>query len=238
MNPVKGFNSRGGGSGGPKIHLPLEILIDYIARGYHITDITKFLLKDHGFSLGKNTVSRWIIEYFGGLEKARELFLRPVLEELMKEGYNSNDITEVFGTRGRNIVDRIIPQLFDSPSFREARRIFLIEILEDLIIEGLGQTAMADRLQRFGLTEIDNAIKEEWGSLKDAQKFFWRPIIIQRFKDGWNGKDILISLGYAKSTVRAKHDQIFARLFWGMSMSQVEDFAKSFLLHPLDDTEI
>ena len=97
---------------------------------------------------------------------------------------------------------------------------------------------MANRLQGLGITEIDNAIKKEWGSLKEAQKALLRPIIIQRFKDGWDGKDNLLSLGYSGNTVKVKHDKIYARLFWGLKTAQVVDFAKNFLLHPLEDTKI
>jgi len=238
MNPAKGFNCRGGGGGSPKVNLPLDLLIKYIAKGYHVTEIANALRRHHRIFVNRKTVSRRINEYFGNYYKARERFLKPVLEHLLKEGYNSNDISAAFGTRGRNIIDRLIPQLFNVKSFKDARRLFLTEILEDLIIEGLGQTAMANRLDGFGWTEIDNAIKNEWGSLKDAQKTLWRPIIIQRFKDGWDGKDILLSLGYSATTVKAKYNKIFGRLFWGMTMEEVKNFAISFILHPLVGTEL
>jgi len=53
-----------------------------------------------------------------------------------------------------------------------------------------------------------------------------------------DGKDILLSLGYSSNTIKCKYGKIYARLFWGMTMAQVDDFAKTFLLHPLEDTEI
>ncbi|MFW9988607.1 MAG: hypothetical protein ACFFC3_08120, partial [Candidatus Odinarchaeota archaeon] len=237
MNPTKGLNSRGGGGGGPKTIIPIDILIKYIARGYHISEIKKALVRNHGMFLGRKTVSRRINEYFGSYHKAQTRFFKPVLEQLLKEGYNSNDIIAAFKTRGRNIVDRLIPKFFGVSTFRDARRLFLINILEDLIIQGLGQKAMADKLEGFGLTEIYNAIKDEWGNLKEAQKALWRPVIIQRFKEGWKGREILVSLGYSSNTIRVKYNEIFERLFWGMTMNQVKNFAINFLLHPLDGTE-
>jgi hypothetical protein len=150
MNPTKGFNCRGGGGGSPKVILPMSLIIKYIAKGFHITEISRVLRSDYRIFVSRKTVSRGITEYFCNYYKAREGFLNPVLEGLLKEGYNSNDISTAFGTRGRNIIERLIPQIFNVESFREARRLFLIEILEDLIIKGLGQKAMADKLDGFG----------------------------------------------------------------------------------------
>ena len=229
-NPNKGFNSYRGGGGGPKIHLPIGIIVGYVAKGFKATKISKLLLDEHNILVGRRTVSRRINEYWGGLFDARRRFLRPVLEELIKTGYNSNDIVKAFGKKGRNIVDRLIPSIFGVDSFNKARGIYLLRIIEKLVIEGLGPVAMARRLEYFGEAEIVNRIAEEWGSLKQAQEILWRPIIIQSFRDGMSGPDILLSLGYKETTAKKKHNQIFTRLFWGMKTEDVRIFANSFRL--------
>ncbi|MFW9864890.1 MAG: hypothetical protein ACFFEN_02230 [Candidatus Thorarchaeota archaeon] len=233
-NPRKGFNSYRGGGGGPKIHLPIGIIAGYIAKGFKATKIAGLFFTEQNILIGRKTVSRRIDEYWGGFDKARQLFLKPVLKELIKSGYNSHDISVAFGKKGRNIVERLIPSLFDVDSFGEARRVFLVEIIEKLIIEGLGPVGMAKRLKNFGENEIAARISEEWGSLREAQKVLWRPIIIQSFKDGMSGPDILLSLGYKESTAKKKHNQIFERLFWGMSTEEVKEFAMSYPLYLLE----
>ncbi|MFX1280789.1 MAG: hypothetical protein ACFFA3_15545 [Promethearchaeota archaeon] len=233
-NPLKGFNTYRGGGGGPKIHLPIGIIASYIAKGLKVTKIANLLFTEKNILVGRKTVSRRINEYWGGFDKARELFLKPVLEDLIKTGFNSNDIIEAFGKKGRNIVDRLIPSFFNVETFSEARRKFLVEIIEKLIIEGLGPVGMVKRLEHFGEKEIASRIAEEWGNLKKAQKELWRPIIIQSFRDGISGSDILISLGYKETTAKRKHNQIYARLFWGMRTEEVKEFALSI---PLDQLE-
>ncbi|MHA2282905.1 MAG: hypothetical protein ACXAC5_18845 [Promethearchaeota archaeon] len=233
-NPVKGFNSYRGGGGGPKINLPIGIIASYIAKGLKATKIARLFFTEQNILVGRKTVSRRIDEYWGGFNEARARFLKPVLEKLIKTGFNSNDIIEAFGKKGRNIADRLIPSFFNVDSFGEARRKCLLENIESLIIEGLGPAGMAKRLKYFGEKEIASRITEEWGSLKEAQKTLWRPIIIQSFKDGMSGPDILVSLGYKESTAKRKHNQIFTRLFWGMSTEDVREFALSFPLHLLE----
>ena len=233
-NPLKGFNTYRGGGGGPKIHLPIGIIAGYIAKGLKVTKIANLLFTEKNILVGRKTVSRRINEYWEGFNKARELFLKPVLEELIKTGFNSNDIIEAFGKKGRNIVERLIPSFFNVETFSEARSKFLVEIIEKLIIEGLGPVGMAKRLKYFGEKEIASRIAEEWGNLKKAQKELWRPIIIQSFRDGISGPDILISLGYKESTAKRKHNQIFTRLFWGMNTEEVKEFALSIPLNQLE----
>ena len=223
-NPRTGYNSNKGGGGGPKASLPMIVIAKYIAYGYNIKKITTLLNKVHGIIIDRRTVSRRIVEYWKSKLNSQKAFLKPVLIQLIKDGYNTNDISEAYGSAGRNIIERYIPRLFNGMNFSQVRRRILIEIIKDLIIEGLGQEAMDKKFERFGWREIDNTIKEKWESLYNAQKLLWKPIIIKKLKAGWEGPEILMSLGYAKSTAYSKHNQIMKRLFGGMNTKQLKEF--------------
>jgi len=226
-NRKKGYNSNKGGGGGPKILIPMDIVAKYIASGYKATEITELLNKKYNIFVGCRTVSRRINEYWGNRLSAQKKFLKPVLVNLIIKGYSSNDIISTFGSHGRNIIDRLMPKIFDEMSFSEVRAYYLTEIIKKLIIKGLGQKEMAKKLRGFGEKEIYNRIIERWGSLKEARKELWIPIIIKKLRSNWTGKDIFISLGYSESTAISKHNEIMCRLFSGKNTKQARQHFKN-----------
>lgn len=150
-------------------------------------------------------------------------FLKPVLEKIIKDGYKTNDIIQSFGKHGRNIVDRAIPQLFENKSFSEIRRNYLKKDLIKFIKMGLGPKAIDKQLQNHSLTEINSAIKEEWGSLDLAQKFLWKDLIISKIRNGEHPKRFLLEFGYSENSARSQYNRVFQRLFNGMTYKQIKE---------------
>ena len=205
----------------------MDIVAKYIASGYTSKEIGELLYRIHDINVGYKTVLRRINEYWGSRLGARMKFLKPVLVRLIISGYSSKVLIATFGSRGRNIIDRIIPRIFKGMSFSDVRTFYLTEIIRNLIIKGLGQQEMAKHLRGFGEKEIYNRIKERWGSLGKAREELWKPIMIEKLCLDWTSPDILISLGYAKSTAYLKHNSIMSRFFEGMNTRQARQYYKN-----------
>jgi hypothetical protein len=159
----------------------------------------------------------------GGKNEARRRFLKPVLEKIIKDGYKTNDIIQSFGKHGRNIVDRAIPQLFENKSFSEIRRDYLKQDLIKLLKMGLGPKAIDIQMKNHSLTEINNVIKEEWGSLDLAQKFLWKDLIISKIRNGEHPNKFLKNFGYSENSAKSQYNRVLQRLFNSMTYKQIKE---------------
>ena len=228
QDPSKGYNIKGGGVG-IKLDVPISKIVSGIASGYNIEDIRISLSNSTGMNFSRKTISRRIKQYWGGKNEARKRFLKPVLEKIIRDGYKTNDITHSFGNFGRNIVERIIPQMFEKKSFSELRRYYLKKDLKKYITMGIGPKAIDRELKYHGLTEINNAIKEEWGNLDLAQKKLWKPLIISRIGNGDHPSKILIDFGYSENSAKSQYNRVLKRLFNGMTYNQIKEKIKDSL---------
>ena len=228
QDPSKGYNIKGGGVG-IKLDVPISKIVKGIASGYNIEDTKDSISNSIGMNFSRKTVSRRIKQYWGGKKEARIRFLKPVLENIIRDGYKTNDIVHSFGSFGRNIVERVIPQMFEQKSFSEVRRDYLKKALKKYITMGLGLKAIDRKMKYHGLTEINNAIKEEWGSLDLAQKRLWKPIIIAKIRNGEHPNKILIYFGYSENTAKSQYNRVFKRLFKGMTYNQIKERIKNSL---------
>jgi len=163
----------------------------------------------------------------GGKNETRKRFLKPVLEKLIRDGYKTNDIIHSFGNNGRNIVDRIIPQLFENKSFSEVRRNYLKNDLKKFITMGLWPKAIDEKLNNHNLTEINNAIKEEWGSLDLAQQKLWKGLIASRIRNGDHPTKFLVDFGYSENSAKSQYNRVLQRLFNGMTYKQIKEKVKN-----------
>ena len=221
-----GYNSNQGGGGGPKIKLPMFLIAEYIAKGYYISEISDLLFNKFGFLIRKKTISRRIIEYWGGKYQAQKKFLKKVLIMIIEDGYKTNDIINAFGHRGRHLIERIFPRLFNGKTFTEVKKKILTRLVRQLIIEGMGQKKIVKELRRFGWTEINNCIKQEWGNLREARQILWKPLIMELLRNDISGPEIFMFLGYKNSTSINKHNQLIRSFFWGMNTEEAKQFIK------------
>lgn len=78
-------------------------------------------------------------------------------------------------------------------------------------------------MKYHGLTEINDAIKEEWGSLDLAQKKLWKRIILLRIGSGYHPNKILMDFGYSENSAKSQYNRVLKRLFNGMTYKQIKE---------------
>ena len=94
----------------------------HIAFGYTITDLHDLVVNRIGIQCSLQTVRARIMDYWESYEDAQIMFLRPVLEMLIKARFELYEINEAFG---RFMLERI-QLFFGGKSYRE-----LIEISDE-----------------------------------------------------------------------------------------------------------
>jgi len=77
------------------------------------------------------------------------------------------------------------------------------------------------------LTEISNAIKEEWGSLDLAQKKLWKGLIVSRIGNGDHPNKILMDVGYSENSAKSQYNRVLQKLFNGMTYKQIKEKIKN-----------
>ena len=95
----KGLNMiESGGSIHKYISLPLYDIAFMIALGYNETEIAERLNIEYDLNLNSKQISYRIIDFFNGLQKARVLFIKPMLQEILIEFPNikRDDFFEIF----------------------------------------------------------------------------------------------------------------------------------------------
>ena len=93
INTVKNRFNMNVGSGGPGKFLPIYDIAILIALGQSIKNILHIL--NSNYRLGKitrNILVARIDIFFGGWYQAQEMFLKPIIEILVKDGINRNEI--------------------------------------------------------------------------------------------------------------------------------------------------
>lgn len=97
LNTVKnGLNEyEGGGYKGKHLGLPLYDIALMIAFGKNLHQITR-ILKKHNFEVSRTTVGKRILHFFGGWYEAQVKFLKPIIEQLILEGYKGYEIYRTF----------------------------------------------------------------------------------------------------------------------------------------------
>lgn len=110
-----GLNILGGGEGGPAIDLPMLSVAKLIALGFTITDIHDSIVNKHQIQCSLQTVRQRIIDYWESFKNSQIMFLRPVLENLIKARFELYEINQVFA---RFMLDRI-KLFFGGLSYRQ-----------------------------------------------------------------------------------------------------------------------
>jgi len=226
-DPAIGFNTKPGGEGGPKIHIPTRLLAEYIAMGLKVSEI-KIKLKNHGIVVSWRTVNRRINELFGSFFEARKIFLKPVINQLIKEGYKKKDINECFKTKTKDFLSYLLPKLFGE-NYRALHKSYLLEKVSAILETGsqvLTYGKIQSLLPLFGKREINNLIEGKWGGILNAKIQFGREIAIYLFRKEASVEHILRALGYSEGTIRqcrSNIDRIFKKLFDGMTADEARE---------------
>ncbi len=160
INPSMCFNIAPGGGGFRLVdYIPLNDLIVSLAKGYTLNAI----VDDLGLSMG--AISKFCQKFWGGYYDSLDLFLKPVVEELIKKGYDRKYIAAALGgeenrnkpyksghyrftteTLTRYCCERWWPDCNDWGDVQEK---FLKEIFESLVLKGYDYKDMVEELEAF-----------------------------------------------------------------------------------------
>ena len=135
--PHRVVNISKGGGGGSLISIPRSVLIPLIAKGLWSPDISKIIEKKYNRKISKDVIAKRIREYWGSFERARRIFLKPILKKLMSDGYTATYLSEnLFKTVDSHTVSKWCGEIFWKIPFKEKRKALIKERLENLIIRG------------------------------------------------------------------------------------------------------
>jgi hypothetical protein len=228
QNPAIGFNILSGGEGSHKIHIPIRLLAECIAKGLSAMDI-KYELENHGIYISRSTVYKRISERYGNLLKARRIFLKPIIKQLIMEGHKMYEIRAVLGkAESRPFLPKLIPRLFGGSSYTTLREQYLLEMISPILetgIQDLTYVKIHSFFPRFGKHEVQRLIENEWGDIFEAKTQFGREIAIYLFRRGASDEYILKVLGYSESTVsrNLRRERVFKELFDGMTADEARE---------------
>ena len=231
QDPKIGFNTNKGGEGGSQIRISMKALIKYLALGYGASHIARIISYHQEYTISKNTIRRRINEYWGNYKKAKMMFLKPVLEGLIIDGFRSKDIISAFGKRGRSIVETKIPLYFNGMTFLEVRRNYLLNQLTKIIPYVSIEEKVFSELENFGRVEIINLINKIWGGFYRAQKKLRQSIVIEHLRANWGGPAIFSTLGYSDSYSYNHHNDLMQKLF-GLNTELARCFFTIFYTKP------
>ncbi len=229
--PKIGFNTNKGGEGRSKIRISMKVLIKYLALGYGASHIARIISDHQEYTISKNTIRRRINEYLGNYKKAKEMFLKPVLEGLIVDGFRSKDIISAFGKRGRNIVETKIPLYFNGMTFLEVRRNYLLNKLTKILPYVSIEDKVFSQLKNFGRVEIINLINKTWGGFHKAQRKLRQSIVIELLRTNLEGPAIFSTLGYSSSYSYNHHNDLMQKLF-GLNTELARCFFTSYFTKP------
>ena len=193
-NPSMCFNIAPGGGGFRLVdYISLNDLIVGLAKGYTLNAIAA----DLGVSLG--AVSKFCQKFWGGYYDSLDLFLKPVVEELIKMGYDRKYIAAALG--GEDNRDkpyksghyRFTTETLtsyccerwwtDCNDWGDVQEKFLKEIFESLVLKGYGYKDMVEELVAFNDKQqlkyrFRKMFKDDKGSgLGAARRILLKPLL-------------------------------------------------------------
>ena len=167
LYPDRIANISKGGGGGSLISIPRSVLIPLIAKGLWSPDISKIIQQKYNRTISKDVIVKRIKEYWGSFERARILFLKPILKKLMMNGYSATFLSKnFFTTVDCHTVSKWCSDIFWKIPFKEKRKALIKEKLENLIIRGYDSYEMDKEFEGVPCeTIIKEYIPEWWGDL-------------------------------------------------------------------------
>jgi hypothetical protein len=193
INPAMCFNiAPGGGRMRLVDYIPLNDLIKGLAKGLSLNTIAD----DLDVSIG--AVSKFCKKFWGGYYNSLDLFLKPVVEELIKKGYDRKYIAAVLG--GEDNRDRTYkPKHYrftaetlikyykrwwpDCNNWGDIQTKFLKNIFESLVLKGYDYEKMVEELEAFNDKQqlkyrFRKLFKDDRGSgLEAARRILLKPIL-------------------------------------------------------------
>jgi len=176
--------------------------------------------------VSKNTLYNRINERYGSFLEARKIFLKPVIKQLIMEGYKKQDISECFKTKTKSFIVSLIPKLFGVPTYTALRGRYLLKMVSTILETGVQDITYAkihSFLPLFGRYEIISLIKGRWGGITNAKVQFGREVAIYLFRKEKSDEYILRLLGYSQANINSDSWSLFCRLFNGMTADEARE---------------
>lgn len=197
LNPLIGLNIHPGGGGylTSSSAIPVDYLIEYIAKGYNEKEILVALQSERGLtSLSYHMVVESIHKQWGSLKEAQETYLAPILKRLIEYGYLEEDLTNRFGPAGRGlgtISTTWIPKFLGFKSFTDARNTLIKEKLKKLIMRGNSKTQIYQAFPAMSQASVRDHIKTHWSSIEKARTILLKPYLDFFFTNKYPDNDII-----------------------------------------------
>jgi len=155
----KGLNMiEAGGSIYKYISLPIYDIAFMIIMGYHETDIAKILNNEYNLNLNPKQVGYRVIEFFKGLQNARVLFMKPILQDILIKFPNikRDDFYEIFKYFRIFAPDlELFKVFFENLNFKQVKKLIR---QKDFVWDNLKQ--LAEDLR--DTTKIKGVSKSQW----------------------------------------------------------------------------
>ncbi|KKM64861.1 hypothetical protein LCGC14_1497080, partial [marine sediment metagenome] len=207
MDPLIGFNIHPGGSGylTQSSAIPSQILIPYIAKGFNEKEILVALQNNRGLtSLSYDMVVESIQKRWGSLKEAQEIYLTPILKQLIEFGYNNEDLTNIFGLTGRGkstIAKKWIPRFLGFKSFTDARNNLIEDKLAKLIMKGYSLAQIYQAFPAMSSHSVRDHIEKNWGgSIEKARIILLKPYFDFFFANMYTDANIIKRLGFDETS--------------------------------------
>ncbi len=201
-----------GGGGGTKIVIPPILLIPLIARGYWSPKIAVILREKHNIVCSSDVVNKRIKEYLGNMDNARILFLKPILEVLMSQGYSATYLSEnIFPHESSHGVANL-SKIFWNKDFQTKRLELIREHLVRLFKKGYETYEMDSELKGVPWETVRKEyIPRWWETIKNARITIVKPIIAEMLSECYSLKEMAIYL--EQDSIDRLRKQI--SLLWG-----------------------
>jgi len=252
-----GLNELVGGSIGQYIDLPIADFAAMITLGLKQKQISKLIKKVYKINVSYETVSERIRDIWGGYNNAQEIYLKPVIEQLIKDEndfylediasvisrdrsnlrkclkrwYNGRGIRDLKNLQAHGIMDWSNLSPFQENQRPELRGIPLDTWKKWAVQGGVSCRAIGEKL-KFSEETIRQTFKSipEIGGLKSYRENARRSIIKDRLPKGWDPKEIMVKLFKLKPKDNYAVASFYERLFPNFTFKSIIEKGRKGLL--------
>ncbi len=208
--PDKCFNIAPGGGGINWIdHIPLGDLLIGLAKGHSLNTISNNLY------VSISCISKRINDFWGGYYKALDLFLKPLVEQLIKKGYDRKYISAALGGEENRQNDyehnsfRLTSQTLtkycckrwwtDCNNWDEVQELLLKDIFASYVLKGYNYKKIANEMEgfhnyqqvKFRMSKLFNDKRSR--GLQAARRILLKPLLLKLLPE-YNDEEIVEQL--------------------------------------------
>ncbi len=178
--PNRVVNQVPGGGGGPLFDIPRSLLIIYIAKGFSGPEIRDALNKKFGWNISKDLIYKKANAYWDSIGRARRIFQKPILRQLLTWGYSATYLGDNLYPRHRVTMKNWCVK-FWGLNYKEARLKFLQKFVHSMILKGYNSYEMDEKLLGVPWSTIRHEYIPIWWNtnLTGARVKLLKPVLAQ-----------------------------------------------------------